>query len=121
MTGRQLRRRAYRHPALAAAVAVIAVLVLGAVVREAFGLVILAAVAAVAFYAGRRSRRPRRASARVTAPANARSLAQLNRHLNEQLDTLQAKLEAEMSRADRAEESARAARDAADGALAHRW
>jgi hypothetical protein len=64
---------------------------------------------------------PQRAPAATTVPiravsagpdpaANARSLAQLNRHQRRQIDALQAKLEAEMDRADRAEESARQAR-----------
>lgn len=47
----------------------------------------------------------------VSGPNPARSLAQRNRHLNRQLDMLQAKLEDAMKRADQAEQSARQAWD----------
>jgi hypothetical protein len=58
---------------------------------------IVAASTGAAYYAGLRSRPVTRA--RTTPAANARSLAQLNRHLNERLDATQVKLEAAMDRA----------------------
>jgi hypothetical protein len=89
--------------ALAVAAAVIVAHVIGWVA-------ITAAVGAACWYIGHRQATPRPG----TPAANARSLAQRNRHLNEKLDSTQAKLSAAMDRADRAEEAAWAARDAAE-------
>lgn len=140
MSRRQLRRHARRHPTLAVVALAVALVVVVGIAEHLGALVILAAVGAGAYALGRRERtglagqlaalgterdqlgaevgdlRRQLADARTAArgPANARSLAQLNRHLNERLDALQTKLEAEMDRATRAEESARAAWDAAD-------
>lgn len=141
MTRRQLGRRVRRHPILAAVV--VALVVVVGIADHLGALVLIAAAAAGAYALGRRERggaagqlatlaaerdqlgaevgdlRRQLADARAAArgPANARSLAQLNRHLNGRLDALEVKLEAEMNRADRAEESARAAWDAADELL----
>jgi hypothetical protein len=114
MTARRRSRR--RQGQAVAAVALTALAVAAAVTMlHVIGWVAAtAAVGAACWYAGRRSfPRIPRTRTRTRAPANARSLAQLNRHLNERLDIMQAKLEVEMARADRAEESARAARDTA--------
>jgi len=113
MTARRGRRRRRQAQAVTA-VALIAVAVAAAViVAHVIGWVaITAAVGAACWYTGHRARPASRA--RTTPAANARSLAQLNRHLNTRLDATQAKLEAAMDRADRAEEAARAARDDAD-------
>lgn len=98
------RRHARRHPIAAAVVVLVGLVAVVSIAAHLAGLVILAAVGAGGYALGRWHTRP---------PANARSLAQLNRHLNARLDATQAKLEAEIDRADRAEESARQARDTA--------
>ncbi len=105
MTRRRRRSRQSWHPAVLL-VALIAVLAVVHAMIGVIGLVlIVAASTGAAYYAGLRSRPVTRA--RTTPAANARSLAQLNRHLNERLDATQVKLEAAMDRADRAEEAAR--------------
>lgn len=116
MTRRQLGRHARRHPLLAAIAVLLVLMVTYRLLHAVLGLAVVAAVGAAAYYAGRRSRPVVRVSA--APPASARSLAQLNRHLSTRCDALQAKLEAETDRAGRAEESARAARDAAAEHLA---
>lgn len=119
MTRRRTRRRGQAGPVAAVALTAVAVAAAVIVLHVIGWVAITAAVGAGCWYAGRRSlpvarARATRPAASGRAPANARSLAQLNRHLNERLDATQAKLEAAMDRADRAQEAARAARDEAE-------
>jgi hypothetical protein len=119
-----MTRRRRRHPgparlAIATTLAFMTLVTAVTVLHVIGWIAATVAIGAVCWYAGRRSfPRIPRTRTRTPAPANARSLAQLNRHLNERLDAMQVKLEAEMNRADRAEESARAAWDATADQLA---
>lgn len=118
MTRRQLRRRARRHPILAAAAVLLALVVLGGVLRDAEGLVILAAIGAVAWYAGSRSRPVARAVTRPLPPAPVPAAA-----WNGERDRLAAELvsvRAELARAQAALADVRAGAAAERGQLAAR-
>jgi hypothetical protein len=101
------RRRGRKHHPLAILALALIAAMFGLVVLHVLAWLAVTAVVGVgAYHLGQRSRPVAKVTTPRSTPAspagNARSLAQLNRHLNDKLDATQAKLEAEMARADAA-------------------